>query len=290
MSLHHTPFFIVDVFTEEKYTGNQLAVFLGEPDTETMQKLALEMNFSETTFITALEPTPEGYAVRIFTKVEELPFAGHPTLGTAYIIQRELIKRPVKQVDLHLGVGTIPVTFETDGTLWMHQKPVRFGHVFDRSQIAPILGLDTDDLDDRYPIQEASTGNPHMLAPIRSLDAVKRAVVDVPRWQQLLNAVQPELGVKSFSIFTAETVHAENDLHVRAFGPLRGVMEDPATGSAIGNLVGADRLEKKRVEQGYAINRPSLLLLSARRHPDHIEIHVGGRVRMVAQGTLIDED
>ena len=299
MSLHHMPFYIVDVFTEQKYAGNQLAVFLGEPDSATMQQLALEMNFSETTFITALEPTPEGYPVRIFTKVEELPFAGHPTLGTAYIIQREILKQSVPQVDLQLGVGTIPVTFEADGTLWMHQKPVRFGHVFDRSEIAAVLGVDSDDIDDGYPIQEASTGNPHMLVPMKSLDAAKRAVVDVPHWRQLLETRQPELAVKSICIFTTETEYPENDLHVRAFGPLRGVTEDPATGSAIGNLAGylvhydyfgSEPLEKKRVEQGYAINRPSLLLFSAQRQADHIAIHVGGKVRMVAQGSLIDED
>ncbi|PON16673.1 phenazine biosynthesis protein [Candidatus Entotheonella serta] len=228
------------------------------------------------------------------------PFAGHPTLGTAYIIQREIIKHPVSQLDLQLGVGTIPVTFDADGTLWMRQKPVRFGHVFDRSEIATVLGVDSCDVDDRYPVQEASTGNPHMLVPMKSLEAVKRAVVDVPRWRQLLETTRPPLSVKSICIFTTETEYLENDLHVRIFGPLRGVTEDPATGSAIGNLAGylahynyfgtAAKMARKRVEQGYAINRPSLLLFSTQRQSDHIEIDVGGKVRMVAQGQLIDEE
>ncbi len=109
-----TPFHIVDVFAEEKYAGNQLAVFrnVGGLSSEVMQKLAKEMGFSETTFILSNTEHESGYDVRIFTPAAEVPFAGHPTLGTAYIIRHEIIKKPVPQVNLNLQVGQIPVAFE----------------------------------------------------------------------------------------------------------------------------------------------------------------------------------
>jgi trans-2,3-dihydro-3-hydroxyanthranilate isomerase len=140
-------FFLVDVFAETKYAGNQLAVFRnghGLSDRE-MQQLARETNFSETTFILSDEPRDGGFDVRIFTPNEEVPFAGHPTLGTAFVIQQQLIRRPVENVTLNLKVGRIPVRFSyvdaKPDVLWMTQKPPKFGPVFDRSRIARVLGM-----------------------------------------------------------------------------------------------------------------------------------------------------
>ncbi|HEY9706832.1 MAG TPA: PhzF family phenazine biosynthesis isomerase, partial [Oculatellaceae cyanobacterium] len=125
-------FYIVDVFAVEKYTGNQLAVFtdaVALSETQ-MQRIAKEMNYSETTFITSTDLRDGGYDVRIFTPNKELPFAGHPTLGTAYIIQREIINEPVEKVNLNLKVGQIPVTWhqtvDADEVLWMRQNPPTF--------------------------------------------------------------------------------------------------------------------------------------------------------------------
>ena len=121
-------FYIVDVFTEQKYSGNQLAVIVGagrRSDTD-MQKIAKQMNYSETTFILSEKNRKNGYDVRIFTPEQEVPFAGHPVLGTAYVIQQELIKRPVKKIKLNLQAGQIPVAFKYKGghadRLWMMQK------------------------------------------------------------------------------------------------------------------------------------------------------------------------
>ncbi|MFC2142747.1 PhzF family phenazine biosynthesis protein, partial [Acidobacteriota bacterium] len=122
-------FYIVDVFAESKYTGNQLAVFRngsGYSDSQ-MQQIAKEMNYSETTFIISDESRDGGYDVRIFTPAEEVPFAGHPTLGTAFVILREIASRPQEKIVLNLPVGQIPVTFDYSGDepdlLWMQQKP-----------------------------------------------------------------------------------------------------------------------------------------------------------------------
>ena len=119
-------FYIVDVFAQTKYAGNQLAVIRGKPDDALMQTIALEMHYSETTFITDDNPHDGGYDVRIFTPASELPFAGHPTLGTAFIVRQELIGQPVADIKLNMRVGQIPVRFDDDGVIWMRQNPPEF--------------------------------------------------------------------------------------------------------------------------------------------------------------------
>ncbi|HEY9295072.1 MAG TPA: PhzF family phenazine biosynthesis protein, partial [Phormidium sp.] len=169
-------FYIVDVFAEERYAGNQLAVFTGDgvaclSDAE-MQKIAKEMNFSETTFITSNEVINGGYNVRIFTPGQELPFAGHPTLGTAFILQQEIIKSSVERVILNLKVGQIPVTLnyasEAVEWLWMQQKTPTFSQGFSPNQLAPVLNLEVDEIDSRYPIEEVSTGVPFIIVPLKN--------------------------------------------------------------------------------------------------------------------------
>ena len=291
-------FYIVDVFAEAPYSGNQLAVFLGNPPTELMQTLAREMNLSETTFITSLEAENNGYNVRIFTLRKELPFAGHPTLGTAYIIRREIIKDNVPSINLNLPLGQIPVTFHDDGIVWMKQKTPAFGHIHDKSEMARILRIDAHHFHETLPIQESSTGNPHIIVPLKSLEALRNADVDVPSFKTLLEDTKPELGANGICVFTPETIYPENDFNVRVFGHLRSVPEDPATGSAIGNLAGylvhhgyfgETYAKMKRVEQGYEIGRPSLLMFSTGSVNNEIEVHVGGKVRMVAKGELLTD-
>ncbi len=288
-------FYIVDVFTiGRKYTGNQLAVYLGDPPAALMQQLAKEINFSETTFVTSPQPENGGYNVRIFMPEVEVDFAGHPVLGTAFVIQQEYLKQPVDELLLNLPVGQIPVTFADDGLLWMRQKPPSFGHLFAPADLARILNLSENDIDTRYPIQEVSTGMAFVLAPLVSLDAVQRARVNLDRLRALLgahDAIAP-------AIFCAETLGAENDIHVRVLDDIYGAPEDPATGSANGCIAGymlehgyfmGDKLSI-RSEQGYQIGRPSLLQLEAHRADGQIVIRVGGRVELVAQGQLAADD
>ena len=170
-------FYIVDVFAEREYEGNQLAVFVAEDafsDSE-MQKIAKEMNFSETTFITSKET----WDVRIFTPEAELPFAGHPTIGTAYVIQQELIKSNIKTLLLNLKIGQIPVLFKyrsgNPEEIWMEQNPPTFTQFFDTELISDMLNLTEEDIDIRFPIQEVSTGVPTVIVPLKTLSALKRA-------------------------------------------------------------------------------------------------------------------
>ncbi len=290
-------FYIVDVFAEEKYSGNQLAVFrnAGTLSDKKMQRIAKEMNYSETTFILSDEEKNGGYGVRIFTPENELPFAGHPTLGTAFVIQQEIVRKPVEKIILNLKVGQIPVTFnykenQTD-ILWMHQVKPSFGDIFETKQIASVLNLDKSDIDDRFPIQEVSTGVPVFIVPLKTLDALKQARIDRSTYFELIKETQ----AKALLIFCPETYDQENDLSVRFFADYYGVPEDPATGSANGCVAGylikyqycGKNEINIRVEQGYEIGRPSLLYLRAEEREGKIDINVGGKVAMVAKGELV---
>jgi trans-2,3-dihydro-3-hydroxyanthranilate isomerase len=299
-------FYIVDVFAEQKYAGNQLAVLKDTnaiSDTQ-MQGIAKEMHFSETTFILSEEKRKEGmhhavhtggYDVRIFTPEHEVPFAGHPTLGTAYVIQQEIIKKPVETVTLNLKVGQIPVTFNYKrghiDLLWMKQKNPTFGQIFDPIPISKILSLDKKEIDHRFRIQEVSTGLPFIIVPLRSLNAVKQSKPDKDKYFELIKTTQ----AKAILIFCPETYKKENNLNARMFADYYGVPEDPATGSANGCLAGylvkhryfgKDRIDI-RVEQGYEIGRPSLLFLKAEEKNDKIDVWVGGKVIMIAKGELV---
>ena len=290
-------FYTVDVFAEERYAGNQLAVVRGAKvlsDAE-MQRIAKEMNYSETTFILSDEKRSGGYDVRIFTPKTELPFAGHPTLGTAYVIQQEIIKEPINTIVLNLKVGQIPVTLSYIGEnvdiLWMKQMQPIFGQTFDAEPISKILNIDAKEVDDEFPVQEVSTGVPSFIVPLKTLDALKRARISRDLYFEFIKDAQ----AKAILIFCPETYSKENDLNVRFFADYYGVPEDPATGSANGCLAGylvKHRYFRKgqiniRVEQGYEIGRPSLLLLKAEDEEGKIDVHVGGRVVMIARGEFV---
>ena len=290
-------FYIVDVFAEEKYAGNELAVVrrAGSLSDLEMQKIAREFNFSETTYILKDEENRGGFDVRIFTPKEELPFAGHPTLGTAFVIQQEIVRAAVKEVILNFKVGPIPVTFTFRGdapdVLWMKQIKPRFGKILEVSSVAPVIGLEPDDIERNFPVQEVSTGVPFVIVPLKTLRSVKKSRINPEKYFSLIEGIE----AKSILVFCPETYSSENDLNVRVFADYYGVPEDPATGSANGCLAGY--LVKQRyfgtpqvnvrVEQGYEIGRPSLLLLNAEDKAGEIGIFVGGRVILVARGELV---
>ncbi|MNH91003.1 Trans-2,3-dihydro-3-hydroxyanthranilate isomerase [compost metagenome] len=282
---------IVDVFSEGKYTGNPLAVFKNAgnlSDTE-MQQIAKEINYSETTFILSDSINNSNYDVRIFTPTEEIPFAGHPTLGTAYIIQNEILTEPVEKITLNFKGGQIPVSFNNqEGVLWMNQNEPTFGKILDANNIQDVLNIAEEDIDARFPIQEVSTGLPVIVVPLKSLEVVKNVKLNREKYFELIEHTE----AKAIMVFSPETYNSENDLNVRDFAEYYGIPEDPATGSSNGCL--AAYLVKYRyfdnnkidirVEQGYEIERPSLLFLKASDDNGIINVHVGGKVVKIAQG------
>ena len=291
-------FYIVDVFAEEKYAGNQLAVFRsGNALTDNeMQRIAREMNFSETTFILSETKREGGFDVRIFTPGEEVPFAGHPTLGTAHIIRTEILsERNAGEIKLNLKVGQIPVSFNDSaeqGTIcWMRQIEPFFGETINAKIIADVLNLTPGDIDERFPIEEVSTGLPQIIVPLCGLDALKRASVNKDKYFEFIQ----NRWAKPILIFCAEPHNPQNDISVRVFADCFGIPEDPATGSGNGCLAGylmhhrywgKDEIDI-RSEQGYEIGRPSLLFLRAEQKNEQISVSVGGKAITVAKGEFV---
>jgi trans-2,3-dihydro-3-hydroxyanthranilate isomerase len=296
-------FYIVDVFAEEKYQGNQLAVFLADSGLSggEMQKIAREMNFSETTFIIlkgeygsgAACGSPDGggssvlpaYDVRIFTPDIEVPFAGHPTLGSAYVIHRFLEGGAGDGVTLNLGVGPIPVTVDGSGGLTMSQNEPVFGEEISRAVAAELIGIGEDDIRADYPAQIVSTGLPCLVIPVGTLEALKRCAVNHTAFRRFIEEVL-RCNLLMF------TPGEEHDLRVRLFMDDPGYLEDPATGSAAGNLAGYllkyDWFGSKDISytagQGHEIGRPSLLLIKAALENGKYTIKVTGNVKLIAQG------
>ena len=290
-------FLILDVFASAKYTGNQLAVCLnaGDLTDRQMQQIAREINFSETTFVTSSQPVNGGYNTRIFTPTTELPFAGHPTLGTAFAIQQELLKQETERVNLNYKVGQIPVDIHyTDGEpdiLWMHQQQPQFFDRLAAETLAAVIGVKGSDLDGRYPIEPVSTGLPFIIIPLTNLAAVNWAKLNL----ELYDRVVADLPAQAILIFCTETVDPQCHLHVRVFTECFGIPEDPATGSANGCL--AAYLAKHRyfgssdvditVEQGVEMGRDARLYLRAAQQNDRYSISVGGRVVKIAKGEFL---
>ncbi|MBO1581654.1 PhzF family phenazine biosynthesis protein [Bacillus sp. XF8] len=286
-------FYIVDVFSQGKYTGNQLTVFVDahQISSKEMQLIAKEINYAETTFILSKEQRNGGYDVRIFTPNEEIPFAGHPALGTAFVLKEAILQNDtLENILLHFQGGSVEVTFhDEENVLWMHQNEPKFGGELNRDMIAEVLNIDISQIDLRYPIQEVSTGLPVILVPLKSLAAVKEVQINKEKYFQLIEKIEP----KGIMVFSSETYEEVNDLNVRDFAEYYGIPEDAGTGSSNGclaaYLIKHRYFDKKkinlRVEQGYEINRSSLLYIRAEEKEDVIEVFVGGEVTSIAKGT-----
>jgi trans-2,3-dihydro-3-hydroxyanthranilate isomerase len=290
-------FYIVDVFAERKYSGNQLAVVTKASEIADleMQKIANEMHFSETAFVKSNKKTNNGYDVRIFTPSSEVPFAGHPTLGSAFIIRHFLAKSPSQTIILNLELGKIEVTFqqtlqENEEICWMKQIPPIFGQTFPRELFQNLLGLSASEFEPNFPIQVVSTGLPFVIVPLRTLDAVKKAMVNQTLLPTLTRQVQAGI-----LVFCPQTYRKENNLNVRVFVDAFDIPEDPATGSGNGCLaaylsyyqyLGSPKVDI-RVEQGFEIRRPSILYLKTDKFEEKIIVQVGGKVQLIAKGKLL---
>ena len=290
-------FYIVDVFAERPYSGNPLAVVVGTEvlSDETMQQIAAETNYSETTFVTPEPEADGGYRVRIFTPAREIAFAGHPILGTAWVLRHHVASGAAGPVRLNLAVGQVPVTFEmsADGedVAWFLAPPVMLGANCAREPIAAALGISPEDIAVDSPVQKITAGISAMIVPLRSLDALRRCKLDLDAYAPLAAQGFPPL----VYLFCRQTHQPRNDLCVRFFFEAHGVREDPATGNGAaflgayllqhGVLGGADL--SLRIEQGYEVRRPSLVMLRARMAAGSREISVGGRVVATVQGVLL---
>jgi trans-2,3-dihydro-3-hydroxyanthranilate isomerase len=293
MTARRLPFIQYDVFTSRPLEGNPLAVYpdgRGLSDNE-MQAIAREMNLSETTFILPRDEATErdrGVRVRIFTVQEELPFAGHPTLGTAFALRGD---SGAEQIRLELNVGAIPVQFtENPGHPAfgeMTQADPIFGQIHDRKKIAEITGIPAEDIHPDLPVQTVSTGVPFTILPVRNLEAIRRLQINQQQSSEYLEASSS----KFFFCVTTESVTPEARLHARM---LFYNGEDPATGSASGCAAAwmvehgvAQPDEQVMIEQGIEMKRASRIFVRAsRRNGRVVNVRVGGNVVEVLRGEL----
>ncbi len=281
----------VDVFTDRALTGNGLAVCLDgrSLSAEEMQAIARETNLSETTYVLPRDPSVEreqGIRVRIFTVTEELPFAGHPTLGTAFVLRGSSRAAEVK---LELNVGPVPVRFEDAPGQpvfgEMTQIEPQFLTQHDREAVAKAIGLRSEDLDPALPVETVSTGLDYTVTPIRSLEVLRKLRIEGARADQYL----AEKGGKFFYFVCRETVDPKARLHARM---LFYGTEDPATGSAAGCAAAwmvahgvAQPEERVLIEQGIEMKRPSRIFVRASKNDNRVvNVRVGGNAVEVMRG------
>jgi trans-2,3-dihydro-3-hydroxyanthranilate isomerase len=296
---------LVDVFTNRPFGGNQLAVF---PDAcgltaETMQALAKELNLSESAFVFPAQDAASDYRVRFFTPAVELPMAGHPTVGTAFVLAHEGMIRldsPETTILFEEGVGVVPVTLSArEGQLHliqMRQPLPSFGPVFaDREAIAQMLSLDLALLDTTLPLEVVSCGVPFLFVPVQSLEAIRAIRLRLDVWERVLR----DFAAPHVFVFTQEVVLPGSTVHSRMFAPAMGIAEDPATGAASGPLgcylvrhglvpssgEGSSRMVS---EQGFELGRPSLVQVRIELDGQHItDVSIGGQCYFMGKGWIM---
>lgn len=287
-----------DVFTDEPLAGNQLAVFLDGRDVagDRMQRIAREMNFSESTFILPAEEQGTDVRMRIFTPASELPMAGHPTIGSTFALaQAGVISPGASRFVFGLGIGPVPVDLEWEGSrlrfAWMTQLNPVFGPpVAQRAAVAAALGLGEGDLAPGLPIQSVSCGVPFLLVPLRDNEAVDRAVSDASAFRRLHAEIGNDLPIFFFAFTRPAAAHS------RMFAPEFGIVEDPATGIASGplgcylvehGLVAGDAAQQIISMQGVAMGRPSRIHIAITGAPGAItRVRCGGHAVLVARGEM----
>ncbi|MCI7327664.1 MAG: PhzF family phenazine biosynthesis protein [Hornefia butyriciproducens] len=280
-------FYIVDCFAEGKYQGNELLVVKADrPVTdEEQQKIAREINFSETAFILSDKQADGGYDVRIWTpNVGEVPFAGHPTLGTAHVIRHCYEGGGNDSVKLNLKVGQIPIAVTEDG-MTMSQNPPVFGDIMQKQEIAEVFGISTEDIDEKYPVQWVSTGLEAVIVPLKSRRALSEIKMDRPAFEKYI-----ERHPKNYCNHLFFVGMGNNTLAARCM--MEDYVEDPATGSANGDLAGyllkhnwfGIQDIRYTVVQGEDMGRKSILHVHASRKYEDWIIEVGGNCYIVAEG------
>jgi trans-2,3-dihydro-3-hydroxyanthranilate isomerase len=279
-------YLLVDVFTQEQFQGNQLAVFPDARglDDASMQRIAREFNLPEVTFVFPASLPGCVADVRIFTPLKEMLFAGHPAIGTASVLRSESLVAPAEEFRLQMKVGPVPVRVDDvgGGLLWLKTPPIQWGRMYDPALCARVLGLNPGDLDAGTAPQRLSAGNPTLLVSLRNTELVDRAWLGVDGMQRLRGA-DSEL----FCVFIFAPTKA--GAYSRMFAPEYGIPEDPASGSATGplgafmhkhGLVSSARFVS---EQGAKMGRRSLLHVHI-HGPDDID--VGGHVTPVGEGSI----
>jgi trans-2,3-dihydro-3-hydroxyanthranilate isomerase len=292
-------YFTLDVFTAQRFAGNPLAVVLESDGLNEagMQAVAREFNLPETVFMLSAQSAGHRARLRIFTPARELPFSGHPTVGTAVLLANLDGGADPRELILEEAVGPVLCMVQPgrDGgsaRFDLPKIPERVGLVRDHANLATALGLAAEDLGcEGLAPEHWTAGNPMTLVPVRGLAAIRRAQPDAARWGAAFGPDDPP----GAYLFCREVVDPANDFHARMFAPAMGVPEDPATGSAVAALAGllakdgrlADGEHAFAIEQGYEMGRPSLLHLGIEMRAGRLAgATVGGEAVIVSEGRI----
>lgn len=300
MNVYH--YYHVDVFTTQRFGGNQLAVFLEAEglSTEMMQTIAREINFSETAFVFPPQDDVTDFKLRIFTPQMELPLAGHPTIGTAFVLHHAGVVQfegDTHEIKVEKGVGIIPVVYQKDGENnvipTMTQPVPKFGDIWEnRSVVADLLSLTVADLHPDYPVQGGSAGVPFLYIPIRDSEALAKIKIRLDVWNDAIK----DTDYPHVFAFTPLKDRPTPTVRSRMFAPQMGIPEDPATGAASGPLgaylvkygiVSADESHRIISEQGFDFGRPSIIHINVELDGDEIQrVMVGGNSVYIGEGSI----
>jgi trans-2,3-dihydro-3-hydroxyanthranilate isomerase len=280
------PFYIVDVFSEKKYAGNQLAVFMdaGDLSTEEMQRIAREINFAESTFVTQLQPETNAATIRIFTPVSEMQFAGHPIIGTSWVLMNKIFENQPQNITLTVPIGEIPVQ-QTADLVWLQAAQPRFLDVFSKEDFTTFSNLNKADFDSNFSIQEVTTGSAFVIVPLSNKKALEKLKFDLNTMEEWL-----QWHCKSNHRALYFYCFDEGKLYTRMFCIEKNqLIEDAATGSAStclqAFLLKYHSPEIKLVNhQGDFINRPSQIYFDGKLSDSKFDIKIGGQTQFVAKG------
>ncbi|QSW89990.1 PhzF family phenazine biosynthesis protein [Flavobacterium endoglycinae] len=280
------PFYIVDVFADRKYAGNQLAVFLDAQNlsSEEMQQMAREINFAESTFITKLDRENNKAEIRIFTPSQEMQFAGHPIIGTSWVIINKIFDNPPAEIKLEVPIGPIAV-HQSQGLIWLKAAQPKFWDIFSKQDITTFSNLTVSDFENQFPVQEVTTGSAFVMVGLSSKRALENLVLDKDKTDDWLkkNCKTNHRGLYFYylegsKIFSRMLCVEHNQL-----------VEDAATGSASTCLQAfLLKYHKPEIEltnyQGDYINRPSEIYFKGKLTNDQFDIQIGGKAQFVAKG------
>jgi trans-2,3-dihydro-3-hydroxyanthranilate isomerase len=280
------PFYIVDVFAEKKYAGNQLAVFLDAEnlsDTE-MQTIAREINFAESTFITRLEPENSIAEIRIFTPEYEMKFAGHPIIGTSWVLMNRIFENQPEKITLSVPIGKIPV-HQLDDLVWLQAAQPQFLDTFLAEDFLSFSNLSSADFDDAFPIQEVTTGSAFIIVPLKNKKALEHLILDKVKMNEWLHGHCKTNHRALYFYCLEETKLISRMLYIED----NQIKEDAATGSA-STCLQAFLLKYHAAEiqivnhQGDFINRSSQIYFDGKLTENHFDIKIGGKTQFIAKG------
>ncbi|KIQ17275.1 phenazine biosynthesis protein PhzF [Flavobacterium sp. MEB061] len=280
------PFYIVDVFTDKKYAGNQLAVFLdtGNLSSEEMQKIAREINFAESTFVTKLDKENNKAEIKIFTPSQEMQFAGHPIIGTSWVLINKIFDNSPESITLNVPIGPISI-HQSNDLIWLKAAQPKFWDVFSKEDFPSFSNLKKEDFENQFPIQEVTTGSAFVMVGLSSKRALENLVLDKDKTDEWLkkHCKTTHRGLYFYylegsKLFSRMLCIEHNQL-----------VEDAATGSA-STCLQAFLLKYHKPEfelinyQGDYINRPSQIHFKGKLTENEFDIKIGGNAQFVAKG------